>query len=913
MTGDRARRIDRLFEAALSLPAAERAGWLEAHAGEDPEILREVRELLQAHERVGGILEAGLEGGSHAPEDRNRPPAHGSSDPPDAPPPPRTRRIGPYRVLRELGRGGMGVVYLAERDDGEYRRRVAIKLLREGPEADELERRFRAERQILASLAHPNIAQLVDGGITDGNLPYLVMEYVEGLPVTEYCDRHRLGIAERLRLFQEVCAAAHHAHRNLVIHRDLKPGNILITRDGKVKLLDFGIAKLVNPAISAMDLPVTRTELRIMTPEYASPEQMRGESLSTASDVYALGVVLYEVLTGQRPRELANRSTASLPRIESEDEPQRPSVAVAGSAEAGTLRGTSVEGLRRLLRGDLDAILMMALRSEPERRYGSADMLAADLQRHLEGLPVLAHAGSRRYRVGKLIARHRVEVGAAAIVLLSLVAGAGGALWQTSVARAERDRAEAARTLAEDALAQSREVSEFLTSLFEASDPEVSLGDTITAQELLRRGLARADGLENQPVVQARMLGVIGTVYRHLGDYAGARTPLERSLALRSAFAPADSVELASALSELGALEFAVADYPAAEAHFRRAVALLESPSAEGRLERSRALNGLGLVRQQMGSYDEAAALYLEALALQRSEWGEEHAEFARTLTRLASVRQNQGAYDDAEEILLSSLSVRERVLGPAHPEVAESLIQLAGVYAARDGDYDRVEAFHQRALELRRRVYGEEHPAVAHSLTLVASAIRFQERFAEAEPLLRQAHELGLRLHGPRHTRTAASANSLALVLLRTGRLDEAEALFREAIHTYEEVLGRDHSFVASVIGNLARVAIERGDLALAEAHFRDALQRRIDTLGEEHPFTTATELALAGVLEGRGDYPGAEALRRHALVVYQGRPDAAAEARAVHAALAELYEVWGRPEEASRERALAAVPEGR
>jgi serine/threonine-protein kinase len=496
-------RADDLFEAALEVAEAERGAWLERACGGDAALRHEVEELLAAHALSRGILDARAAASPSAPG---------------------LRRIGPYRVHRELGRGGTGVVYLAERDDGQFRRLVAIKLLRGSPDAEELRSRFLAERQILASLDHPNIAQLLDAGVTDGQLPYLVMEYVEGLPITTYCDRHRLDVKARLRLFQSVCAAVHHAHRNLVIHRDLKPSNILVTASGQVKLLDFGIAKLQNPVLGGVPLAVTRTDVRVTTPEYASPEQVRGEPLSTASDIYALGVVLYELLTGSRPHGAPGGGSAGeLAGLIDAREPVRPSMAVAlrqGGAEDGrggadgaltpaavaAARDTTPERLSRALKGDLDAIVMMALRSEPSRRYGSADLLAEDVRRYLEGQPVLAHKGSRRYYARKYLERHRAVAAVAALAALSLASGAGLAVWQAGVARTERDRAELARAeteaaprQAEQALRHSEEVTAFLVGLFEAGDPAASAGDLVTARDLLGRGMARIEALSGSP------------------------------------------------------------------------------------------------------------------------------------------------------------------------------------------------------------------------------------------------------------------------------------------------------------------------------------------------------------------------------------------------------------------------------
>jgi len=473
---DPARRcqIEALFDDALLQPTEERAAFVVERAAGDDALAAEVLALLAAHTRADGILEVGS--------------AADLLPPAEAP----VERIGPYRVLARLGSGGMGVVYLAERDDGQFRRRVAIKLIRRGLDSIEVYRRFLAERQILAALDHPGIAKLLDGGTTEDGHPFLVMEYVEGLPIDVYCDRHRLNVEQRLRLFRQVCSAVHYAHQNLVIHRDLKPSNILVTESGQVKLLDFGIAKLLNPSLAGVTAPVTRTDHRIMTPEYASPEQVRGEALSTVSDVYALGALLYELLCGHRPYRLAGRSPVDVARAICEEDPERPSTRVLRAevvaradgesaeispAQVSAARGTTPERLRRRLRGDLDDIVMMALRKEPARRYASAELLGQDIDRHLEGLPVLAHRGGYWYRAQRLVKRHRVSA-AAALAAISLVAGTGVALWSAAQAGRERDRAAEARDRAEDALARSEAVTSFLMGLFEASDPYTVPGDS---------------------------------------------------------------------------------------------------------------------------------------------------------------------------------------------------------------------------------------------------------------------------------------------------------------------------------------------------------------------------------------------------------------------------------------------------
>lgn len=441
------RDVESVFEAALEVGPADRAEWLVMRCGADERLRAEVAALLDAHHYRAGILETDIARAAGAALDGVA----------------RGRRIGPYRVIRELGRGGMGIVYLAERDDGQNRQRVAIKLLRANPDVDDLHRRFAAERQILASLRHRGIAQLLDGGLTDGQLPYLVLEYVDGEPITSHCDRHALGVDARVRLFRDVCAAVHSAHQNLIIHRDIKPGNILVSRDGSVKLLDFGIAKLLDAASGMPGAPRTRTELRVMTPEYASPEQLRGQTLTTASDVYALGVVLYELLSGQRPYALGDRSPRELVDVICARVPKPPS-AIAGDER------------RHVLRGDLDAIIMMALRKDAGDRYASADLLCEDLQRYLDGLPVHARRGARLYRARKFLARNRVPSAAAVLVATSLAVSAGVAVRQATIAARERDRARHALADAEQSIKQAKDATAFLVGLLDATSRPKRVG-----------------------------------------------------------------------------------------------------------------------------------------------------------------------------------------------------------------------------------------------------------------------------------------------------------------------------------------------------------------------------------------------------------------------------------------------------
>lgn len=805
----RRRRIDGLFESALARPKAARDAWLKETCGDDDGLLNEVRELLAAHGRADGILEADL--------GRLRAEAAGEA--------PSERRIGRYRVLRELGRGGMGVVYLGERDDGQFRRLVAIKVLRAGPDADELRARFVAERQILASLDHPNIAQLLDAGVTDGQLPYLVMEYVDGLPITTYCDRHRMDVPARLRLFQDVCAAAHHAHRNLVVHRDLKPGNILVTESGHVKLLDFGIAKLQNPGLSGVPFPVTRSSLRVMTPEYASPEQIRGEPLSTTSDVYSLGVVLYELLAGCRPREFDSVDAGEVARRLTEQDTTRPSTAASLGAVADT-RATTPERLRRTLRGDLDAIVLMALRTEPSRRYGSADLLREDVHRHLEGLPVLAHRGSRRYYMAKFLRRHRTAAAVAALAALSLLSGAGIALWQASIARAERDQAEVARGRAEQALTESEAVTSFLVRLFEASDPAESAGNDVTALDLLRRGVGRVDGLSDQPMVQARILDAVGRVYRSMGRPADARTVIERALAIRRAELGADDAEVA------------------------RTLVLLAD-----------------VIRRQ-GRYAEAEARSREALAIQERTLGPTHPDVAATLIQLSSLAIYRGDHEGAEQLSRRALLIREAQPVADDSLVAISLVHLASVIR-RVGRYDEAEADLRRAVALTRQRFGAEHPATAFPMRHLAYLLGDLGRLDEAEDLLRRVLAIQRRTAGPDHPAYGYLLGDLANVLSRRGQHRAAIGMFQDEIELLQRVFGPDYRGLSLLHGRLSQEYVATGQLEEAEASIREALRIGRQALGEDHQSFADLLVGSADVLRRQGRLDEAEAALRRAITI--------------------------------------------
>jgi serine/threonine-protein kinase len=886
--------IEAVFDEALDLDTAHRTAWLDERCEGRPRLRREVDLLLRAHEQTASPLDVGAVAHSAAFIDDR---AH-------------ARRIGPYRVLRELGRGGMGVVYLAERDDGQYRQRVAVKVLRSSPDADELHRRFLGERQILASLSHPNIAQLLDGGVSDGQLPYLVIEYVDGLPITDFCDRRQLGIAERLRLFQDVCAAVQHAHQNLVLHRDLKPGNVLVTASGQVKLLDFGIAKLLNPTVVGVDQPVTRTAFRLMTPAYASPEQVRGDSLTTASDVYALGLLLYELLVGRAAHEIPADAPGSFYEVVCERDVTRPSErvlrreAVRGDEVDGSrvaaARSMSVDRLHRRLRGDLDAIVSMVLRKEPSRRYGSAELLASDVARHLEGQPVLARRGTSWYRLGKLLRRHRAAAAAGAIGALALVAGASGALWQARVAARERLRAERA-------LSESREVTSFLLGLFEGSDPAAPAGAATTARELLDRGAARVDELAAQPSAQARLLAVLSRVHASLGEIDDAQRFGERMLALRVAERGPDDPAISPALTLLGDVARRRGEFDSAAALIRRA-ADLQARVPGGAIERSASLHTLAALEVERGDLAAAERWAREAATMRQRELGQTDALTVESLAQLAFVQRLRGDLTTAERTLRDAIRRRESARVTSSAEA----LQLAELLSADSTRSAEAEALFARVVDGEHVAQQPDPARLAAGLDGLARRLEQRGAYREAQAALTEIVALRERMYGPDHTRVSAALAHLGGLQRRNGRLAAAESTYRRMASIDRERLGADHPSYAGTLTVLAVVLTERGVFDEADSLLRSALAIRETRLGARHVLVAKTLRRHAQLRVREQRFAAAESMLHRALDIVSAQlAPAAADVREMHESLADLYDTWGRASDAERHRRLAdAVP---
>lgn len=770
--------------------------------------------------------------------------------------------IGPYRILREIGHGGMGTIYLAERADRQYEKTVALKLLRGWSAANEhLVRRFLEERQILAALDHPDIARLLDGGVTPDGLPWFAMEYVDGVPIDRYCDERRLSIESRLELFCRTCAAVQYAHRNLVVHRDLKPANILVTAEGGVKLLDFGIAKLLGTDAVDASASLTVTGERVMTLQYASPEQIRGDPITTACDVYALGVLLYELLTGRHPYRLATREPHDVARAILEQEPERPSDTVlrvgeasGGGAAAGDIAPAK---LARRLRGDLDTIVLTAMQKDPARRYGTAEQLEADVRRHVAGLPVRARPDSRLYRTQKFIRRHRVGVTVAAGVTLLVV----GFAFVTAV-QSVRIRLQAARIAVERDRAE--QVSGFLAGLFQTSDPYVGAGGGLTAREILDSGAARIDReLAGQPQARAQMLYEMGRAYFGLGLRDRARRFLEVSLAIRRRASPGGQIEIAQTLDFLG-------------------VVLLEQGELEGAERANR-----------------------EALGLRQQLLGARHRDVARTLNGLAAVLRAAGRFRDADPVSREAVAIDEAQPATHRLDLAENLKGLAQAVGER-GDHAEAVRLYRQALALQRRELPADHPEAVGTLLDLAAALGDAGEEASADSLFRYGLALERRMLGDDHPDVAGNESRYARLLHRRGNDGEAETLYRRSLAAMRRRLPAVHPLTATTLLGLGVLLLDRGAADRPEPLLREALAMRRTALAPGHPGIAEAEQAMGAAIMAPGRYMEAE---RYLLTSRDGLRaaygDADPRTRAALARLVALYDASAQPQQAAVYRA--------
>jgi serine/threonine-protein kinase len=878
MNEQRWAQIQEVFDRVADLEPAARAEILASVRGTDHDLAAQVEALLAADARPHTLLDGASPpllslSGLSAAEDEPVPNEDDGADLMEG------QRVGPWRILQRIGSGGMGAVYRAERDDGAFEQTVALKLIKRGLDTDEIIRRFRAERQILAGLEHPNIARLVDGGLTDGGGPWFAMEFVEGEPIDAWCDHRRYTVDQRLGLFLTVCDAVDYAEQRLVIHRDLKPRNILVTSGGDVKLLDFGVAKvLAVEEESAEQTDLTRAGARVMTPAYAAPEQLRGSAVSTATDAYQLGVILYELLTGQRP----HGTVASLQELEQavlRTQPDRPSDLVRhtrsapasdGAAHDDTVserRATRRDRLRRRLEGDLDNICLMALRKEPERRYGSARQLADDIRRHRRGLPVIARPDTRSYRIQKFLVRHRpAVVGSAAAAVL--VAG----LTTTYLVRLrnERDRARVAEQTALQARDEADAVTTFLTGMLSAADP-AKQGRDVLVREALDRAAGNATELATRPLLEARVRLAIGRTYEGLGAYAEADSQIQRSADILTARLGGNAREV-----------------------------------LEARVARA------GL-RANQGRYGDADSMLASTLRDSRALLGASDRVTLNAAMRLGAVHARQARLDEAVALLDTTLRQVTTALG------AEDRLTLATAYSLATAYQDigrstEAESLYLRTLEVQRRVHGPDDPDVINTENSLAFLYNSTARYSQAEPLLRHLLATLTRRAGADHPRTLTAANNLGDMYSRSGRNAEALPIFRDVYERKRRVLGALAPSTVLSMANLGIVMAETGQAADGSEVLAEAVTASRRAWPAGHWLVGAFMVEHAVVLLQLRRYAATEATALDAwrLLEKQQSAGAVAARKKLATTLADLYKAQGRTPLAEewRARTVTSAP---
>jgi serine/threonine-protein kinase len=869
-------RVQEVFHAAADRPEAARTAFLDSTCAGDPDLLADVLALLAADAGPATLLDRPLGEAADRVIERtfSAAPTH----------------LGPYRLERLLGEGGMGVVYLGRRDD--LGSTAAVKILRDAWLSPARRERFATEQRTLAQLVHPAIAQLHDAGSLPDGTPWIVMEYVDGEPLTDYCATHQCGIEERLRLFRDVCAAVQFAHGQAVIHRDLKPSNIFVTADGTVKLLDFGIAKHLEALDASADQ--TRTGLRLLTPAYAAPEQIRGERVGLQADVYSLGVILYELLTGRLPYDLTGRTPAEVERLVADHEPVRPSaVARAVEARAGGPR-------RSLGRGgwaDLDVICLTAMHKDVARRYGTVDALARDVDRFLRHEPLEARADSAAYRVGKFVRRHRAAVLAGAFAFATLVAVVATYTWRLASAR-NAALAQAAR---------AQRVERFMVSLFQGGDDAVGPADSLRVVTLLDRGVEQARQLENEPVAQAELLQTLGELYQQLGNLPRADSLLTVALERRRQALGPSHPDVGRALVALGLARADRAEYADAERLVREGLALGSQGRPATHPDALDATTALAHVLRERGAYDSAIAVQERVVRLRGDS---ATPELAAGLSELAAAHFFAGHYAIADSLNSRVLVLSRALHGDRHPLVAEDLLNLGAIRFDR-GDYAGAERYYRQALDITAAWYGPDHPRTAATLNMLGQSLVFQDRTKEGVPLLRQSLVVRERVYGPSHPLVASTLNELGNAAVRGKDLDEAEAAFTRMVAIYRAAYDDRHYLIGTALSNLATVYSERKQYGRAEALYREAVQRFAETQGPTHINTGIAHIKLGRSIlrQGRFDEASRETLTGYDIVAPQAEPGISF-LRAARRDLIMDYDSLGTPERAERYRAeLAAL----
>lgn len=799
MKQDRLNKIRELFDKASNLNAVEREVFLNQECANELELKKEILSLLDSLENTKDFLEEAL---TIVEQNKNN-----FTDPYI------NKQIGNYLIDGEAGVGGMGIVYTGRRNDKEFEQKVAIKILKHGITSEYLLKRFQIERQTLANLQHQNIARLLDGGRTIDGLPYLVMEFIDGIPITDFCHQKKLSLEEKLKLFREVCTAVQYAHQNLIVHRDLKPGNILVTKDGIPKLLDFGIAKLIDEELVDNNEDLTRTGVWHLTPEYASPEQIKGEKITTASDIYSLGVLLYQILTGYQPYKISNNSPAAISKIITEEIIQKPSEKVKDKSREHAESNLFLnDKISNQLKGDLDNIVLKAMHKDPARRYVSVEQFSEDIRRHLSGLPVIAQKDTAGYRLSKFIQRHKVgfisSVGFIVFLIINLIA----IIWQANIAANERDKAKLEAQKVET-------VNKFLLDMLSSVDP-TEIGRDVKVYDVLRKSaLGVEKGFKDQPGIEASIQKTIGKTLTSLGEYDEAKPHLLRSLLLNERVYGKQSNQASESNYELALYYHWIGELKTADSLYKKSLQIFKRNSDVSKRSLASTLNDYGILKSDFAEFDESKKMYEESLNILLENYGEKDRDVASLYNNLAIVMQAQKDLDGAEKYFHKALELNIELFGENRPEVSSNYNNLAYIYIDK-GDFTRAEEYFIKSLELKKKYYGADHSYVGFAF---------------------------LNLGG---------------LEFRIGKINESEKYILDAIKNLKKSVNEDHIWLGLAYYWYGKILIEKSKYSEAETYLRKSLTINKKNYPKDHPNIISSSAELGVVSFHLGKFAEAEKL---------------------------------------------------
>jgi len=854
-------QVERIVDTALTMDSSQRGSYIEECCKGDSELKTQVITLLESIEKAktSDFLEDDRKYSEFEADLHNLHKPAGDSL--------IGHEIDVYKITGLIGHGGMGSVYTAQRSDELYEKHVAIKILPRGMDTPANITRFRREQQILAKLNHPNISRLLDGGITENGLPYLVMEYVDGIPLHEYCDTHQLTLDKRIVLFKSVCRAVRHAHSNTVIHRDLKPSNILVTKDGTAKVLDFGIAKLLEPDNSESPTFKTRTGSRIFTLAFAAPEQIKGVNVTTATDTYGLGLLLYELLAGIHPFELENKNLSEIENLILNQTPSRPSSKLDALPSEKQKRiaqkhNTTPSNLIQLLKGDLDAIIMKALRKEPEARYRSAEQLLEDLNRREQNLPIIAREDTVRYNISKFVRRHKTGISVAVGFLLLIISFAGIYTWRITQ---ERDQA---RFEAE----RAEQVKEFMLGIFDETNPELA-GDAIkdlSAKQLLSSGIAKIEQeLSDQPKMYVELMASIGSALTNLDAFGEGERALNKALEKSSEFYGQNSLKTANIYGKLAVLKNSARNTDMAISHIKKAIGIIKEQSESNEQDLANKYSTFGFSKALQSKYDTARTLFLKAESLYVASGNGNTVSRFTNLDDLAEVQARLDDYDLAEKNFINALQFFKKYYSRPHYNIAETKATLGNLYH-RMGAYKKADSLLQEALELQTDLLGPENSTIASTHQTLALNYRLLGNYDNAFHHIKKAIEINKKIHGEQSYTYAQSLTNLALFHSETKNYDQALSIFERSIKIKETILDKNHTSLAIAYYNYADILKKIGRLQKAKTLFEKVLEIDKINYGENHSDIAIDLNKLASVLTKMGNYSKADSLFKQAQRIY-------------------------------------------